>query len=228
MTTAIGQIRQFAFDGDPDTYFESVEKAKKTDRFTLLLDKPVSLKSIRVTTGQPKGRHQLDTGVLETSADGMKFEPLAAFAKGTASAQPKGRKILAVRLRPTEGFGSSFGHSRIHHQSDPPVAIFRYPVEVVVDVTDAPEMKEWAEKTARVCERQYAMINEELQSDGFKPRTVITMTLKGDYDGVAKARDGHITGSVKFFKEHPDDMGAMVHETVHCIKATAHRTIPSG
>src|SRR5205085_4085503 len=102
--------------------------------------------------------------------------------------------------------------------SDPPVATFKYPVEFVVNVDDAPEMREWAEKAARVCERQYGMICEELKSDSFKPLTVITMTLRNDYSGVAAAGGGRITGSVRYFKAHPDDVGAMVHETVHTVQ----------
>src|SRR5438270_357762 len=68
-------------------------------------------------------------------------------------------------------------------ESAPPVATFKHPVEFLVNVDDAPEMKPWAEKAARVCERQYAMINEELKSDGFKPPQLVTMTLKSDYNG---------------------------------------------
>src|ERR1700689_1925104 len=63
------------------------------------------------------------------------------------------------------------------------------------------------------------MINEELPSEGFRPLTQITMTLRNDYKGVAAAGGGRITGSVKYFKSHPDDIGAMVHETVHCVQA---------
>ena len=103
--------------------------------------------------------------------------------------------------------------------SEPAVTVFKYPVEVSVDVADAPEMKEWADKAARICEQQYPMICTELRSDGFKPRHVITMTLKSDYDGVAESNGGRITGSVKYFKTHPADIGAMVHETVHCVQA---------
>jgi hypothetical protein len=45
------------------------------------------------------------------------------------------------------------------------------------------------------------------------------MTLKSDYRGVAATGGNHIVGSVKFFKEHPDDVGAMVHETVHVVQS---------
>jgi hypothetical protein len=114
----------------------------------------------------------------------------------------------------------------IEIESDPPVATFRYPVEFTVDVSDAPAMKEWAEKAARVCERQYPMINDELQSDGFKPATQVTMTLKKDYRGVAATGGNRITGSARFFQDHPDDIGAMVHETVHVVQRYRTRNNP--
>jgi hypothetical protein len=126
--------------------------------------------------------------------------------------------VKAVRVRPTDDLNHPLVISEIRIDSDPTVAVFRFPIEFVVDVTDAPDMKEWAEKTARVCERQYPMICDELMSDGFKPLAVIRMTLKGDYKGVAAAGGGRITGSVKYFKSRPDDVGAMVHETVHCVQ----------
>jgi hypothetical protein len=85
-------------------------------------------------------------------------------------------------------------------------------------VADAPEMNEWGEKAVRVCERQYEMICDELMSDGFRPPTLLRMTLKNDYKGVAAAGGGRIVGSGKYFKSHPDDIGAMVHETVHCVQ----------
>jgi hypothetical protein len=79
-------------------------------------------------------------------------------------------------------------------------------------------MKDWIDKVTRVCERQYQMINEELKSDGFKPRQRVTMTLKKDYKGVAATSGSSITGSVRYFKAHPEDIGAMVHETVHVVQ----------
>ncbi len=80
-------------------------------------------------------------------------------------------------------------------------------------------MKEWADRAARICERQYPMINEELKSDGFRPTRLVRMTMKKDHkQNVAEVRGDRITGSVKWFTEHPDDVGAMVHETVHVVQ----------
>jgi Peptidase of plants and bacteria len=218
LASAPRQIRQFAFDADPDSYFASKDNAGAADHFTLVFDKPVALKAVAVTTGKPNGGDALDAGKLEVSADGKTFEPLVPFTDGVARAKPDERKVHAIRIQPGKDLDHSLAIREFTIESEPPVAVFKYPVEIVVDVSDAPEMKEWAEKAAHVCERQYPMICEELRSDGFKPRNMITMRLRNDYQGVAAAGGGRITGSVKFFQAHPDDIGAMVHETVHCVQ----------
>jgi len=218
LTSAPRQIRQFAFDGDADSYFASKDNAGADDHFTLIFDQPVAVKGVTVTTGKPKGGDGLDAGNLEISGDGKKFESFVAFKEGVARAKPEGRKVQAIRIKPGKDLEHPLVIREFAIESDPPVAVFKYPIEIVVDVSDAPDMKEWAEKTARVCERQYPMICEELRSDGFKPRNTITMRLRNDYQGVAAAGGGRITGSVEFFQAHPDDIGAMVHETVHCIQ----------
>jgi hypothetical protein len=215
LNSASGHIRQFAFDGDPDSFFASTVRSGPADHFTLVFDKRVAVKSIAVTTGRPTGEDQLDSGVLEVSSDGKKFERLAKFAGGVASAKPGGRMLRAVRVKPTADLDHVLAVREFAIESTPPVAVFKYPVEFTVNVDDAPEMKPWAEKVARICERAYPMINEELKSNGFKPATEVSLTLKSDYKGVAATSGNHIVGSVKFFKSHPEDVGAMVHETVH-------------
>ena len=218
LTTADNNIRQLAFDGDPDTYFASEKNPTATDHFTLVFDKPVAVKSVTATTGRPKGGDALEAGTLQLSADGKTFEDAAKFVDGVAKAKPGGRMIQAIRIQPTEDLKHPLVIDEIAVDSDPAVTVFKYPVEFVVDVSDAPEMKEWADKSARICEREYPLLCDDLKSDGWKPSRVITMTLKNRYRGVAETSGDHITGSVRYFKSHPDDFGAMVHETVHTIQ----------
>jgi hypothetical protein len=225
LATGNNQIRQFAFDGDPDTFFASEKDAAKGDHFTLTFDAPARVKSVRVLTGRPKGGDALGSGVVEVSADGKAFEELAAFADGTAAGAPKGA-VKAIRIRVTDDLKHPLVIREIAVDADPAVAVFLYPIEFVVDVSDAPDMKDWAARAARVCERQYPMICAELASDGFKPLTVIRLALKSDYTGVAAAGGGRITGSVKYFKANPNDVGAMVHETVHCVQLYRARNNP--
>src|SRR5690348_5311720 len=95
LATADGQIRQFAFDGDPDTYFASAPNAGTADHFTLVFDDPVAVRSLAVTTGRPGGGDALDAGALEVSADSQKFEPLARFAGTVALGVPVGTPLKA-------------------------------------------------------------------------------------------------------------------------------------
>jgi hypothetical protein len=218
LSTSAGQIRQFAFDGDPNTCFASKEIFDGAHHFTLAFDRPVAVRSIAVTTGRPKGGDRLDSGSLESSADGKRFEPVAKFTNGEARAVLRGKQLRAIRIRPTADQKNPLTIREIVIDSTPAVAVFRYPVEFVVDVTDAPEMKEWAHKAARTCERAYPMINDELRSDGFKPPHLVRLSLTSKYPGVAYASGASITGSVRYFKDHPDDVGAMVHETAHVVQ----------
>jgi hypothetical protein len=217
LATSPGQIRQFAFDGNPETYFASAGDAGRADHFTLVFDAPVAVKSIAVVTGRPGGSDALDAGTLEVSADGTQFEVLARFAERVALGVPAGTPAKAVRLRPAADLKHPLAVREVTIESSPAVAVFRYPIEVKVDVSQAPDLKDWAEKVARLCERQYPMICEELMSDGFTPRRQITLAMTR-YNGVAFAGGGRIEGSARYFKDRPDDVGAMVHETVHCVQ----------
>ena len=212
LPTAHGHARQFALDGKADTYYASEKNPGKDDTATLVFDSPVMLKSIRVMTGKPDGGDRLTGGSLEISADGESFEPIAKFADGTVHASP-GRKAKAVRVKP-----GAIGHALVIREfaieSEPSVATFKHPLEIFAWSED-PSMTDWVMKAARICEREYDMICEELRSDGYKPRTEFTMDLDNNYRGVAQTGGSEVLGSVRFFKQHPDDFGAMFHETVH-------------
>jgi RNA polymerase sigma factor (sigma-70 family) len=225
LSTESGQIRQFAFDGDPDTYFASAENLRSTDHFTLVFDKPVAVYSIVVTTGRPEGGDQLDEGALEVSADGQQFEPLARFEEGVAQANSGGRHLQAIRIKPGTDLDHPLAIQEITVESDPAVMVFKYPVEFVVDVDD-PEMQEWAEEVARTCEQAYPLINEELKSDGFKPPHLVRMALKSNSRHKAMASQGHITGSINYFKENPDDVGALVFVTAAVVQSYHQRNNP--
>ncbi len=214
LATAERNIRQLALDGDAETFFESAENAKAEDHFTVRFAQPVKLASVAVAVGR------FGAGVLETSADGETFVARATF-DGQEALPPvdlAGVAAKAVRIRLTSDVDHHVSIREIAIESDPPVATFQYPVEFVVDVSDAPEMKAWAEKAAQICVEQYPMLNEELKSEGFRPERLITLTLKKDYDGVAFASGNRIVGSVKYFSSHKDDFGAMVHETAHVVQ----------
>lgn len=220
------RIRQFAFDGKPETYFASDKNATKADHLTLTFDASVALKFIRVVSGKPNGDDALTAGVVECLGDGNAPALSFKFANGIATFTGNIPKVKAVRIRPSEDLKTPLVVREITVDSAPKVEVFRYPVEIALDVTDAPEMKEWGDKVVRICEREYPRICDFLMSDGFTPLTRISMSLKNDYKGVAEAGGGRIKGSVKYFKDRPNDIGAMVHETVHCVQNYRARGLP--
>ncbi len=226
LPSARGMIRQFAFDGDPATLFVSDEPIRESDHFTMSFDRPVALKSVAVVTGRPDSSGALGSGTLEVSEDGKAFCEVAKFASGEAHAKGNPHEICAIRVKSEKSLEIPLIIREFTIESEPSLVPFKYPVEIQTDVSDAPEMKEWLEKVARLCERNYRMINEELKTEGYTPAREINMTLKKDYRGVAAAGGTRITGSAKFFKEHPDDVGAMIHETTHVVQHYRSRNNP--
>jgi hypothetical protein len=185
LPTAGRNIRQFAFDADPATAFVSDGDAKKDDHLTLTFDQPVALRAVSVLIGRSD---QPPTPTrIEVSADGKTFTDLPA----TGECQAR-----AVRVGPGADLKWPLVIRDITVVSEPKVVPFRYPVEIALDVSDAPEMKAWGEKVVRVCEREYPDICGFLASDGYTPPTQLRMAIRNDYNGLAAAGGGGFVGSV--------------------------------
>ncbi len=217
LATHEDQIRQFAYDGDEATCFASEKGPSADDHFTVVFEKPVALKSVTARTGKEDGSGKV-AGELQVSADGKTFEKLATFEDGKAAGGPASGAIRYLRIRPAAS-EKPIAIRELTIDSEPPVPIFRYPVEFVLDSADAPELKGWLEETAKACEKAYPMINRELASEGFQPPHRIWMRLSKKYRGVAATSGDRIVGAVAYFEKHRDDVGAMIHETVHVVQA---------
>jgi hypothetical protein len=98
------------------------------------------------------------------------------------------------------------------------------PLKITVDTSKAPEMAKWAARTKSICEKTYPMIWAQLGSPGFRPPAAITIVLE-DKDGVAWTAGGRITCCTGWFKHHPDDCGAVIHELCHVVQSY-HRRVP--
>jgi len=186
LPTAGGNIRQFAFDGDPKTGFASVGSPKAGDHLTLVFDAPVTLRSASLVTGRVDGTDTLPAAAWEVSTDGTKFTPAGLATGGYGGIQAHG-PVRALRLRVNHDLTHPLVVREFTIDTEPKVVPFRHPIEFVLDVTDAPEMKAWGDKVVRVCEREYPDICTFLASDGYTPPTQLRMTLKSAYGGVAEA-----------------------------------------
>ena len=220
LNTAPGQIRQFAFDGNLDTYFCSAQNPRATDHFTLLFDEPLAISEIRVMSGRPDGRDKLNAGTLQTSLDAVTFADRMHFTAGEANASIRREKTRAVRIRTSDSLNCPLVIREVIIRSEPAAAIFKYPVEFIVESTAAPALGDWACRAARECERSYAMINEELKSDGYIPPSTVTIVLKKSLrDAAAKVENrSRIQVSAADVSDHPDDIGIMIHETAHVVQ----------
>ena len=180
LATASDKIRQFAFDGDDATYFASEDKPGDKDSFTLDLRR-AGAPSSRSPSGpaSPTGPTRLEAGTLEGSA-GSARRSRSWRSSRTARRRPS--RAGQLKVDPDQAGGRRerirWSSARSRSTRSRRSTTFKYPVEFTVDVSDAPEMKDWAEKAARTCERWYGRINEELKSDGYKPIRRVRMSLK--------------------------------------------------
>ena len=226
LATEGDHIRQRAFDGKTDTFFESTEPVKADDHFTLTFDEPATVQSVAVATGRPDGAAKLSGASVEVSDDGTTFDRVATVGPdGTARADLPGRKVKAIRIKATEERKDPLVIREFTIDS-PRVQPFQHPVEFKVVCDDAPDLKPWTEETARLCEQWYDALTEQLATENYEPTDHVTMIMTRDYKGVAAAGNGRITGSVAYFEKHKQDQGAMIHETIHVIQRYRRRGNP--
>jgi hypothetical protein len=92
---------------------------------------------------------------------------------------------------------------------------------IAIDYTDAPELRDWVEKTLQpVVDRWYPKIIEALPSEGYTAPARVTIAITDDYRGVAATIGTHILCSADWFKKNYDGegAGAVVHELVHVVQ----------
>jgi hypothetical protein len=100
----------------------------------------------------------------------------------------------------------------------PPVSVAEPRVVIKVDVSDAPDLAEWAAKAQKLCETWHPLICDLL---GLKdPQVYREVTLKfKKMRGIAATTNSTIYISAGFVKQHPDDFGMVLHELTHVIQA---------
>jgi len=226
LDSELPHIRQLVLDGDRATAFISAKNIEQGSRLTISFEHPVAIRSIEVVAAEPDGKNSLEHATLETSNDGQEFRRVADFQAGSAKAAKVEQPVQAVRILCQEAAAHPLAIAEIMIDSEPSVLAFKYPVEFVLDCTGAPDLKDWLTRAAEICDRSYTMINEELASEGFRPARVIRMAIRSNYRGVAATSGDRIVGSAAFFKRHPDDFGAMVHETIHVVQHYTHGDRP--
>lgn len=102
-----------------------------------------------------------------------------------------------------------------------------------IDATAAPDLMDWAEKELRpVVQEWYPKIVGLLPSEGFEPRTNITLRFRNDMGGTpASAGGSRINLNSSWFRKelNREARGSVVHELVHVVQSygNTRRTNPS-
>jgi hypothetical protein len=100
------------------------------------------------------------------------------------------------------------------------------PFSITLDCSEAPELKEWGEKARAICEKQYPILCEMLNSDGFTPRSDLRIVFKGSMGAPAATGGGTISVNAPYVTQHMGDFGMMVHELTHAVQQ--YRRAPRG
>lgn len=212
-----------AMDGDPKTTFRSYYGFGDGDGFTVLLGRPIPVRSIKVVTGN--GQEDLLTdATLEVSVDGKKFVKAADFdAKGTATASRLKDLVLGVRIRMNAAKAvSRLEIGEITIDSTVSVdKVFRGPGRGFVDVSRFPELNAWAAEAEKKMQSFWDESESILYSEGFVTPNAVNVVYRSgpDVTPVAAAGGGTMTVNADYARKNPKDNGLTVHEAAHIIQS---------
>jgi hypothetical protein len=97
--------------------------------------------------------------------------------------------------------------------------------EITIDTSETPELKAWAEQLQPIVDSWYPKLVAALPSEGYTAPEKFTITFK-NMDGVAYTAGTQVVCAAAWFKAHPDDQGAVIHELVHVVQQYRSRRNP--
>jgi hypothetical protein len=100
------------------------------------------------------------------------------------------------------------------------------PYQIVINTDEVPEMKPWADHLRPILEKWYPILVSDLPSPGYTAPRRFTVTFRKDKPGVADTAGTRVNCAASWFKQHPDDEGAVVHEMVHVVQQYHGRNNP--
>ncbi|MGA2619631.1 MAG: basic secretory protein-like protein [Thermoguttaceae bacterium] len=92
-------------------------------------------------------------------------------------------------------------------------------IQVDLDMSEVPEMKDWCLRAKEILEQWYPKVVETLGASSYPLPRHIKLIFKNSKKGIAGTAGNQIFCTAAWFKAHPDDYGALVHEMVHVVQA---------
>lgn len=217
-----------AMDGDDSTWFRTETGMSSTDFFMVELSRPVRVSSIDVETGDDQGVGAVVDGVVEASADGVSFHPIAKFdAHGGATASLS-EPVAAVRIK-TKTNLPELDIREIRIGTLAQIGRVQYgPGRGFVDLSKAPDVRVWAAKAEQEMEDFWPDIAARLYSNKFiTPNAVTVVYVDEKPSDVAATGAGVMTVNAVWCRHHADDTGLTVHELTHVIQTYENSNAPS-
>jgi len=149
---------------------------------------------------------------------------VATGEPGKRVADPETVKALGL-APPEKAEGKTEGNSQGNAQGASAEAPKSPTIEITLDTSEAPDMAGWAARARELCLESYPMILSHLRVEGHDPPARARIVFK-DMRGVAGTSGGTITCGVGWFKGHPDDYGAVIHELCHVVQDYGRQRIP--
>lgn len=221
---------EMAMDGNPDTYFKTVYGMDDGDDLLVLFSQAIPVQSLRIVTGDTENQDKLTDGFVDASMDLIHYAKVASFdATGTATASLDNKLVKALRIRLNERKGiPTLIVREITVKSSVPIAHVQMgPGRGFIDLSEAPDLTEWARKAEQQMESFWADTQALLYSDGFITPNMVNVVYRtgpGVTD-VAATGGGIMTVNSKWCRAHPEDTGLTVHETAHVIQSTPYNPV---
>ena len=107
-----------------------------------------------------------------------------------------------------------------------PLARYVYPLaprvespRIVVDTKAAPESAAWAKTAASIMRAWYPTVRSQLATTGARVPKELRLTIKPKIGPPAYCSGDEITVKAEWIKDHPDDLGIVIHEMAHAIQS---------
>ena len=216
---------EMAMDGDESTYFQSVYNMGDGDDFRILLSRPIAVSALKITTGNAQNEDLLTRGKVEISTDGTTYQSAATFDQnGVAQTKfPAATTITGLKIRLDKGRGipALLLREITLDSPDKPTNALLGPGRGFTDITQAPDVAEWARRAEDQMEEFWPDTQALLYSDGFiTPNAVNVIYRSGpDVTPVAATGGGVMTVNADWCRRQPNDTGLTVHEVAHVIQS---------
>ena len=110
--------------------------------------------------------------------------------------------------------------------NDDPLARYAYPLApyvpgppVIVDASAAPEAAAWARTAAGIMRAWYPTVRSLLATSGAPVPKALRLTIKPNIGPPAYCAGNEITVKAEWVRDHPDDLGIVIHEMTHAVQS---------